>query len=210
MYDPQSLILRQDILYEARQGYSTSASRSAYYASGSRILTVKFGLEGIDFGQYVLSSVISREREDVNKRLALFERLCQRINGSTHQPAYLRLDWSQASVRSTFEARLKSYEINHDVIDRNNKPLLASISATFVEAAHPQKQQARQRLSSPDLTHRHLVKAGDTLPMLCMLYYGSTAPCLQVAAFNDLDEIRCLTLGRELLFPPLVSTGGEA
>jgi len=147
--------------------------------------------------------------QDVREQLELFQRLCQRINGASHQPAFLRLNWGSGGLRSTFEARLKSHDIHYGLFDRGGKALLADLTATFVEAVHPTKRRARQRLSSPDLSHRHLVLAGESLPMLCLRYYGTTDPYLQVAAFNQLDDIRALTPGEELLFPPLDPSGGQ-
>ncbi|MFN9113238.1 MAG: hypothetical protein ACK5XN_24480, partial [Bacteroidota bacterium] len=201
-YDPQSLSIKQDNTFETKQGPSTGGSSARFYASGSRQLTVTLLLVGVDFGSYGLN-VAPSQPTDVSGQLDLFQRLCQWINGESHEPAYLQLNWDKGGLRSTFEARLKTYDIRYSLFDRGGKPLLADLDATFVEAVHPVKQQARQRLSSPDLSHRHLVLAGETLPMLCLRYYGRTDPLLQVAAFNGLDNLRVLTPGQHLLFPPL-------
>ncbi|MEB3319128.1 MAG: hypothetical protein VKO39_13445 [Cyanobacteriota bacterium] len=203
-YNPESLSIKQDNTFENRQGASTSAAKASFYASSSRLLTVTFAFVGIDFGPYGLNASQLRQL-DVREQLDLFQRLCQRINGASHQPSFLRLNWGKGGLRSTFEARLKSYEISYGLFDRGGKALLADLTATFVEAVHPTKRRARQRLSSPDLSHRHLVLAGETLPMLCQRYYGTPDPYLQVAAFNQLDDLRDLTPGQELLFPPLES-----
>ena len=206
-YNPESLSIRQDNSFETKQGISTSGAKASFYASSSRLLTVTLSFVGIDFGPYGLSAS-QLQRQDVREQLDLFERLCQRINGSSHQPAYVRLNWGRGGLRSTFEARLKSYDVSYGLFDRGGKALLADLTATFVEAVQPTKRRARLRLSSPDLSHRHLVLAGETLPMLCLRYYGSTDPYLQVAAFNQLDDIRALTPGQQLLFPPLDAPGG--
>lgn len=203
-YSPESLSFKEENTFETKQGISTSSARAKFYASGSRYLTIKLLFSGVDLGGY-LPNPARAQPVDVPKQIALFERLCQRINGASHEPSYLRLNWASDGLRSSFEARLKSHEINYSLFDRKGKALTAEITATFVEAVHPTKQKARQRLSSPDLSHRHLVLAGETLPMLCLLYYGSTEPYLQVAAFNQLDDLRTLKPGEELLFPPLAS-----
>ena len=41
--------------------------------------------------------------------------------------------------------------------------------------------------------------------MLCQRYYGSTDAYLQIASFNQLDDLRELRPGQELLFPPLAA-----
>ncbi|MEB3362417.1 MAG: hypothetical protein VKI42_09880 [Synechococcaceae cyanobacterium] len=202
-YTPESLSFKQDNIYETKQGLSSSSAKANFYASSARQLTVKLMFTGVDLGGY-LPNPGQTQPVNVPKELDLFQRLCQRINGATHEPSYLRLSWASDGLRSSFEARLKSYEISYGLFDRTGKALIAEITATFVEAVQPAKQKARLRLSSPDLSHRHLVLAGETLPMLCLRYYGSTEPYLQVAAFNQLDDLRSLTPGQELLFPPLV------
>ena len=210
VYNPDTLSIKQENKFEGEQGASTSAPTADFYASSPRLMTVTFSFVGIDFGSYGLNPFqLQKRREDVRKQLDLFQRLCQRINGASHEPSFLRLNWNRGGFRSTFEARLKSYDENLVLMDRGDRELVADITATFVEAVHPAKQRARERLSSPDLSHRHLVLAGETLPMLCRRYYGTTDPYLQVAAFNQLDDIRELTPGQQLLFPPLESSGEQ-
>jgi hypothetical protein len=207
-YDPESLSIEQVNTFETKQGLSTSGAKASFYASSSRELSVTLSFVGIDFGPYGLNA-LALSKQDVRKQLDLFERLCQRINSSSHEPSFLRLNWGQGGLRSTFEARLKSYDISYGLFDRGGKTLLADVQATFVEAVQPKKKRARLRLSSPDLTHRHLVLAGESLPMLCLRYYGTTDPYLQVAAFNQLSDIRSLTPGQTLFFPPLDSAVGQ-
>lgn len=206
-YTPESLSIKQDNVYETKQGLSTSSAKANFYASGSRQLSVKLLFTGVDLGGYLPHADRARP-VSVTQQLDLFQRLCQRINGASHEPSYLRLSWASDGLRSSFEARLKGYDVSYGLFDRTGKALIAEITATFMEAVHPTKQRARLRLSSPDLSHRHLVLAGETLPMLCLRYYGSTAPYLQVAAFNQLDDLRSLTPGQELLFPPLARPVG--
>jgi hypothetical protein len=204
-FDPQSLSIKQENEFESSQGLSTAGASSNFYASKARHLVVKMSFVGIDFGRYGAANLLRPERENVADQLVLFERLCQRINGSSHEPAFLRLNWDRGGVRSTFEARLKSWDIGYELFDYHGNPLLASITASFVEAVNAKKRRARSRLSSPDLSHRHLVLAGETLPMLCERYYGRSDAYLQIAAYNQLDDLRGLSPGQELLFPPLAA-----
>jgi nucleoid-associated protein YgaU len=56
---------------------------------------------------------------------------------------------------------------------------------------------------SPDLTHVRLLRAGDSLPLLCHRIYGDAARCVQVAQANGLDSFRELEPGTRVVFPPL-------
>jgi hypothetical protein len=206
-YDPKSFSIKQEKNeYGSKEGPAIKPRNPSFYASGSRVLSVSLSFVAIDLGPYG-SKTAQELKPDLQREVDLFERLCQRVNSSTHQPSFLRLNYGLPGLRSTFEARLKEYDITYSLFDQNGRALLAEITAQFLEAVPPTKRDARNRLSSPDLSHRHLVLAGETLPMLCLRYYGSTEPYLQVAAFNQLDDIRSLTPGVELLFPPLENAG---
>jgi len=206
-FDPGSLKIEEKNILEERQGASSSGGKATFYASKSKVLTVKLTFVGIEFGPYGFD-ILSPRKQDVQKQLDLFERLCQTINGSSHEPAYLRLNWGQGGrLNSAFECRLQGSDVSYVLFDRGGKVLVADLTAEFKEFVSTEKDKARLRLSSPDLSHRHLVLAGETLPMLCLRYYGTTAPYLQVAAFNQLDDIRALTPGQQLLFPPLNRAG---
>jgi hypothetical protein len=208
-FDPTSLKIEQKTVLSTEQGACTSGAQTTFHSSKSTELSVKFTFVGVDFGPYGLD-IFSHQQQDVQRELDLFERLCQTINGSTHEPAYVRLNWGQGGrLNSNFDARLSSHDVSYGLFDRGGKILVADLTAKFTQFVAPEKDNARLRLSSPDLSHRHLVLAGESLPMLCLRYYGTTAPYLQVAAFNQLDDIRTLTPGQQLLFPPLNRAGVE-
>ena len=48
-----------------------------------------------------------------------------------------------------------------------------------------------------------LVRAGDTLPLMCYRIYGSAGYYLEVAAVNGIDNFRKLEPGSRVVFPPL-------
>ena len=73
----------------------------------------------------------------------------------------------------------------------------------FVEDKSAEKIFREAGKESPDVTHVRLVKSGDTLPLLCLEIYGSSAYYLRVAADNGLDDFRNLVPGQRLYFAPL-------
>lgn len=154
-----------------------------------------FGVERL-FGE---TTVATRVRE-------FLERCHHRVDTS-HEPAFLVLTWDKGLFRPSFECRLQHADIAYTSFDRDGAPLRATISATFVEDVDPKKQAQRERLSSPDLTHRRVVRAGDTLPLLCREIYGSAEHVVRVAEVNGLDGLRELTPGQELYFPPYARPG---
>jgi LysM repeat protein len=68
----------------------------------------------------------------------------------------------------------------------------------------PQEEALRANRSSPDLSHKVMVKAGDTLPLLCYRIYRDSSWYRDVARINNLDDFRDLKPGTRLVFPPLV------
>jgi hypothetical protein len=58
-------------------------------------------------------------------------------------------------------------------------------------------------LLSPDVTHRHTVIAGESLPLITYRTYKDDKYYLDVARTNDLDTIRSLKPGTELDLYPL-------
>ena len=82
-------------------------------------------------------------------------------------------------------------------------PLRATLKTSFTEDLDPKKKKAKERSSSPDLTHTRIVRSGDTLPLLSLEIYGSAKHYMQLAKINNLDDFRNLAPGAELIFPPL-------
>jgi nucleoid-associated protein YgaU len=96
-------------------------------------------------------------------------------------------------------------DVKYTAFNRDGSPLHAELSAVFVEDLDPKKKASADRLSSPDLTHMRVVRAGDSLPLLCIEIYGSASHYLRVAEVNALDDFRVLEPGTSLYFPPFAA-----
>ncbi|MBL8739537.1 MAG: hypothetical protein JNK04_00540 [Myxococcales bacterium] len=129
--------------------------------------------------------------------------VCYQMQSASHEPPYLKLSWGDDVLGSDFDCRMQSVEIKYTSFERDGSPLHAEIAAQFVEALEPKKRVAEVAATSPDLSHRRVVRAGDTLPMLCKEIYGSAHHYVRVAEVNELDTFRTLAPGSELVFPPL-------
>ena len=91
------------------------------------------------------------------------------------------------------------------VPDKSHQVLLQNprVDETFVEQVEDSYRVKKERKSSPDLTHRRVVKAGDHLSLMCAEIYGDPSYYLQVAAANGLDDYRHLVPGQTIRFPPI-------
>lgn len=119
--------------------------------------------------------------------------------GKSHEPPIVQVAWGSL----VFFGRIQTLKFDYTLFAANGEPLRAKVSLSFVEYTSPTEQVKQDGRSSPDLTHLVLVKAGDTLPLLCDQIYHDAAYHLAVARINGLTLLRQLEPGMRLRFPPL-------
>lgn len=204
-YNPETLSTKHESVYNKAQGVTTGSSKSRYSHSKSGLLTVALVFDGTNVSYMGIEQLLPIPT--VGERIRQFLQTCYLIESETHEPAYLRLKWGKGVLEPSFDCRLQSVDIKYSAFDRDGSPLRAELNAVFTEDLDPKKKFAIERLCSPDVTHRRVVRSGDTLPLLCREIYGSAKHYLRVAEANGLDEIRYLTPGRELVFPPFERQG---
>jgi len=206
MFNPTTFSEKYAPVYQRAQGVNSQGreAKFAFTPPGDLSLKLIFDGSGVNFYG---AEQIAREimGESVAKDIAKFKTLCVEMNGSIHQPNFLKLIWGDYE----FPCRLSSLDITYTRFDRGGAPLHAELAATFVNDESAKKLAAKSNKSSPDLTHLRVVKSGDTLPLLCKEIYGSSRYYLRVAADNGLDDFRNLMPGQKLRFKPLES-GEEA
>lgn len=188
--NPNEITLSYEFEYDSAQGAGTTNSRMNFKKVKPGDLVLAFFIDGTG---------ASGEVVDVQERVKLFQTVTG-YNGKIHRPNYLKVGWGTLSVRRCV---LKSASIVYKLFRPDGVPLRAVITATFTDNADDQTRVAITGDESPDLTHIHLVKAGDTLPALCQKFYGDVAYYPDVAAFNKLNNFRQLEPGLRLVFPPV-------
>jgi Contractile injection system tube protein len=206
-YNPQSLSFKHESVFQGKQGIATTSAQARFSYSRSRTLNVALVFDGTQVG-YMGVELLGHV-PTVGERVKEFLQTCYQVQSEIHEPAYLKLTWDKGVLGPSFDCRLESVDIQYTAFNRDGSPLRAELKAVFLEDLDPKKKASADRLSSPDLTHRRLVQAGDTLPLLCREIYGSPAPYLRVAQVNGLDDFRLLEPGRTLWFPPFERPGGR-
>lgn len=190
MFNPSTYSKKYEVEYHARQGAGDTASPQVY----GRIKPQEYTFELLFDG-----TGASSEPADVETLIEEFLAVAGKYDGEIHRPMYLKLSWGTLISKCV----LKSAEVTYTLFKPDARPLRAKVRATFSENVEDTLRVAEARASSPDLTHLHVVAAGEHLSLLCHRYYGDAGRYLQVAEFNGLSNWRRLIPGSELRFPPI-------
>ena len=198
MFNPESYQQTHELAFiKGRQPMNSPAvpARYSYTPPGELSLTFIIDSTGVSESFSLL-----KKTKSVNDQIKEFKDICLNMEGKIHQPPFLKICWGKAL---SFSCRIKTLAITYKLFDRGGEPIRAELDATFI---HDESQEAinkKANKQSPDVTHLHTVKSGDTLPFLCKQIYGSQRHYLMIARKNNLDDFRNLTPGQQLVFPPL-------
>lgn len=119
--------------------------------------------------------------------------------GDKHEAPIVRVVWGSF----VFYGRVEGLKFEYTLFMPNGDPLRAKVTLNLVEYNSQPELIKESKKSSPDLTHLIVVRAGDTLPLLCERIYRDSSYYLEVARINGLTAFRQLQPGTSLRFPPL-------
>jgi len=145
------------------------------------------------------TGVIEDSADSLADEIKQFQDVVYNYDGGIHQPRYLMLFWGKLG----FGARLTSMSLNYTLFAPDGSPLRARADVSFSCYQSPATIKKLENKQSPDITHRVVTRAGDTLPALTHRIYGSVQYYTQVARFNRLVDFRHIPSGTTLLFPPI-------
>ncbi len=156
-------------------------------------MKIKFTLDGTGVVEELQNSnSVSVLLDDLVKKLYKYQ-------GSTHEPPYIKLIWGTLN----FPGRLENMLVTSKSFNNDGAPLRAEIELSVLRFIDIETEEKNKNTSSPDLSHLFTLKAGESLPQLCLKVYGSTAYVDEVARINGLSSFRNIKPGTQLLLPPL-------
>ena len=218
-FNPSTVNVQNGTNLDTQPGAQGSSGRARYLASQPRHIRFSIVIDGTGaseppFGAAMVNPISGSGPPvivpvsippvgapgpaDVPRDVDKFLELCWNQVSDRHEPRYLNISWGPSGFPlRNFSCRLMRADVTYGTFSSDGKPAYAQIDACFVEDREPEER------SSPDLTHRRMVKAGDTLPSMCREIYGSPVYYIRVAQFNDLDSVRDITPGMLIDFPPL-------
>ena len=124
----------------------------------------------------------------------------QLVNAEVHRPPILLFVWGE---KLQFKCVLKQMAIRFTMFLDDGTPVRAVASCSFSEYSAPEEQLQAKPRHSPDHTKRRVVKEGDTLSWIAGKEYGNPNEWRVIAQANGIDDPLHLTVGQELLIPPL-------
>ena len=188
--NPNEITIAYEVEYDSAQGAGTTGSRMNFKKMKPGDLSLTFFIDGTGANGRPI---------DVQEKVEKFQTVTG-YNGEIHRPNYLKVVWGTLQVKRCV---LKSASIAYKLFKPDGIPLRAVVTAAFTDSADDQTRVALAQDESADLTHLRVVKAGDTLPLLCDRVYGDPFMYLQVAEANGIDDFRALKPGMRIFFPPV-------
>jgi LysM repeat protein len=190
LFNPNTYTQKYEVVYHPRQGAGDTGSPQVFGKIKPQEYTFELLFDGT-------GTAIARV--DVGAAIDEFLTVAGKHDGEIHRPMYLKLSWGPLISKCV----LKAADITYTLFNPDGTPLRARVRAAFSENVEDTLRVAEERRSSPDLSHMHVVKAGEHLSLLADQYYGDAARYLQVAQYNRLTNFRALVPGQRLVFPPI-------
>lgn len=139
------------------------------------------------------------ENKNLVEMISNLETIIYKINGETHEPNYLQINWGSF----LFKGRMSSLSYDYTLFRPDGSPLRVKVSMTIKGYMNKLKEAKIVALQSSDLSRIITLKAGENIPLLCKQIYGDSSYCFDVADYNNLADFRNLQIGTQLMFPPL-------
>lgn len=197
MINPESYSIEAKMEFNDSQAQGTSGNQPRFELKLPEEMSFEFLFDNTGI-------IDGKPRADIGQELQDFSTFLIGYDGETHEPKFFKLAWGTL----IFKGRCTGILITYKLFNPNGAPIRAVCKVTFKEFKEENLRVAEENAQSPDLMHVRVVKAGDTLPLLCHRIYGDARYYLEVARANGLANFRRLAPGQQLFFPPFERSAG--
>lgn len=122
-----------------------------------------------------------------------------RIDDETHSPPVCAFVWGDVS----FQGVVTSLRERFTLFGEDGRVQRARLNLTIRSYVAAEVQLREINRQSPDRTHLHVVRAGDSLASIATAAYGDPRHWVRIAEANDLERPRLLTEGQALRIPAI-------
>ena len=138
-----------------------------------------------------------------------------KIEPDGHAPPIVKFAWNPAfpglalpaasgnQRRFEFRGVVESCRQKFTYFSSEGVPLRATLSLSLREYKTLDEQLAQLNLNSPDRTHAHLTREGETLSRVAGTYYRQPGAWRSIAEQNAIDDPRRIDPGLLLTIPPI-------
>ncbi len=137
--------------------------------------------------------------EGVKEQIELFLTVCYLYDGEIHEPRFLEIEWSNFSL----PCRLQSVSIQYTMFNKDGTPIRAKLDTVFIGDVSKEIRKKSENRQSADISRVHIIKQGDSLPLITQKYYLKASYYLLLAKYNNLNHFCDLQPGMELEIPTL-------
>jgi len=201
--NPESFTKNFKVALDTQKGSGSPGAEVRYKSTAPEELKLDFVLDGTATMEGYGGENRDYSKKPVDQQLKDFLNCAYNMDGKIHRPRFLIVLWGS---EINFRCVLSNLDINHTLFEPDGRPLRVKISATFLKHKTREELIEESKQSSPDLTHRRIVKADNRLDLMTYDIYNDPRYVLQVARANRLAGIRKLTRGKEIFFPPFDKT----
>jgi hypothetical protein len=191
MVNPENYTIDLKMETKGGQGQGTSGKQQKFSFKQPEEFTFEFLFDntGIIDGKPKKAGIA----DDLKK----LQDMAFKLDGKVHEPRHIHLIWGTLD----FKGRITGMTINYKLFNPDGSPIRATVKVTIKKSIEEKERTAEERKSSPDLTHRRIIRRGESLPWLCNIIYGDPKYYIQVARANHISDFRNIKEGTEIFFP---------
>lgn len=179
-------------------GISHSANYAAMPVPGLKSPIFQF-IRG-EFSVLSLELFLDQTKLGLDVEAALLQlRRFVTIDGLLHHPPVCRFDWG----KTHFKGVVTSLRDRYSLFAEDGRVLRARVSLTMKQYESAEVQLRDLKRSSPDRTHRRVLREGETLSHIAAEVYGDSRLWRPIAEANGIDRPGSVLPGTALVIPAL-------
>ena len=191
MINPESFKRTLNILYNKQEPAGSTSSAGKSNKIKPETYSFDFTVDG--------TGVVDGKKENVTKNIDHFLSVVYNYVSEKHRPPYVQIEYCGLIMKCVLESINISYTLFHP----DSTPLRAKISCSFGAVESPEIDAKKTDKQSPDITHKRVIKEGETLIAIANSIYENNFYYPDVAEKNNLNNFRKIKPGTAIYFPPL-------